>query len=153
MWIRPSLFVALAFIRGIRFFVCRDVIDLRLVDGRVERAPILVRVVQARDRPLFDRTLRPVALFRRLSFVLRRGIGAEVAVPIPTSRLDRPAGARTKSSGPRSVAARTAGGTRKAARGAGAGSAAEAAGPRTARSALLARPRFAHREAAAFEGL
>jgi len=59
-----------------------DVVDLGLFLFRVERAPILIGVVEARDRALLDRALRLVALFPlRLALVLGRRIGPEVLVP------------------------------------------------------------------------
>ena len=56
------------------------------------RAPVFVGVVESSDRPFLDRTLgaafRP--LFMRLSLVLGRSVGPEVALPRPR----RAAGAR-----------------------------------------------------------
>src|SRR5262245_64869057 len=88
-WIRPSKccsrssvgpeLLALVGV-GLGIFVRRDIVDVEIVVFGVERSPILVGVVETRHRPLLDRTARLVALLLRLALVLRRRIGAEVAV-------------------------------------------------------------------------
>src|SRR5215208_5486590 len=80
--------VVVVFCRGrdvfdVTFLVCcgrREVVDVHFL---VLCAPVLVRVVEAADRPLLDRPARPAVavLARRLPFVFRRGVWAEIAVP------------------------------------------------------------------------
>src|SRR5215510_3450597 len=68
--------VLFGFLVGI--LVRRDVVDAEVVLFGIERAPVLVGVVEARDRPLLDRAARLVAILLRLALVLRRRVGAEV---------------------------------------------------------------------------
>src|SRR3954468_6553531 len=129
-----------------------DVVDLDFVFLGVERAPILVGVVEAGDGALLDRAFRLVALLAlRLALVLWRGVRAEVLRAGAAAHVAaRTGGTRRGAARPRGIAARSAWRTRKASRCA-AGAGREAAGARAAGTSVFARSRFADREAAAFE--
>src|SRR5262245_8193839 len=149
---KPALFLVAGVVVGI--LMRRDVVDVEIVVLGVERPPILVGVVEARDRTLLDRSARLVALLLRFALVLRRRVGAEVAVA--RRGLRRAAGSRAaEAAGTRAAEAPRSAGTRaaEAAGPAGPGTAEAAAGTWSARAALLARARFADRQAAALEQL
>src|SRR5262245_54030796 len=68
-----------------------DVVDVDVVLFGVERAPVFVGVIEARDRALLDRPARLVAFLLRLALVLRRRIGAEILGPRRGAAVCRPA--------------------------------------------------------------
>src|SRR5262249_57485332 len=74
----PNLLVA-SFVL-VEVLVRGDVVDVDVV-LRIERAPILVGVVETRDRALLDRAARLVALLLRLALLLRCPVRAEVLAP------------------------------------------------------------------------
>src|SRR5215471_12731147 len=79
---------------GVGILVCGDVVDVDVV-RRIERAPVFVGVVEARDRALLDRAARLVAFLLRLALVLGRRVGTEVLHARGRCAVGWPAGPRT----------------------------------------------------------
>src|SRR5215471_17857340 len=138
---------------GVGILVCGDVVDVDVV-RRIERAPVFVGVVEARDRALLDRAARLVAFLLRLALVLGRRVGTEVLHARGRCAVGWAAGPRTAEPAAgrtRRVAGRTAGRTREPAARTPGTRTAEPAGPRTAGTALFTWTRFADRESAPLE--